>query len=83
MFARQLRSLDPFRELTDDDVRTAIKNSSGVAGVRVFGGKEARSGRLLALCGRLVVVVFFKELWRGVFVLLLRLAVYLCAKRGD
>jgi hypothetical protein len=32
VFARQLRSLDPFRELTDDDVRTAIKNSSGVAG---------------------------------------------------
>jgi hypothetical protein len=32
VFARQLRSLEPFRELTDDDVRTAIKNSSGVAG---------------------------------------------------
>eukprot|EP00879_Flechtneria_rotunda_P015506 GHRR01016216.1.p1 GENE.GHRR01016216.1~~GHRR01016216.1.p1 ORF type:complete len:589 (+),score=198.40 GHRR01016216.1:203-1969(+) len=32
VFGRQLRSLDPLRELGDDDVRTAIKNSSGVAG---------------------------------------------------
>ncbi|WIA15453.1 hypothetical protein OEZ85_002099 [Tetradesmus obliquus] len=32
VFARQLRQLDPFRELGDEDVRTAIKNSSGVAG---------------------------------------------------
>lgn len=34
VFGRQLRSLDPFRELGDEDVRTAIKNSSGVAGRR-------------------------------------------------
>eukprot|EP00775_Hariotina_reticulata_P001703 gene1703-2048_t len=32
VFGQQLRALDPFRELTDEDVRTAIKNSSGVAG---------------------------------------------------
>eukprot|EP00878_Enallax_costatus_P013508 GHUV01014123.1.p1 GENE.GHUV01014123.1~~GHUV01014123.1.p1 ORF type:complete len:883 (+),score=283.34 GHUV01014123.1:471-3119(+) len=32
VFGRQLRALDPFRELGDEDVRTAIKNSSGVAG---------------------------------------------------
>ncbi|KAF8057938.1 DRP3A [Scenedesmus sp. PABB004] len=32
VFGRQLRTLDPFRELGDEDVRTAIKNSSGVAG---------------------------------------------------
>jgi hypothetical protein len=32
VFGQQLRALDPFRELPDEDVRTAIKNSSGVAG---------------------------------------------------
>ncbi len=32
IFNKQLRQLDPMRELTDDDVRTAIKNSSGVSG---------------------------------------------------
>jgi hypothetical protein len=36
VFARQLRQLDPFRELGDEDVRTAIKNSSGVAGMTSF-----------------------------------------------
>jgi len=32
MYGRALRLLDPIRELTDEDVRTAIKNSSGVSG---------------------------------------------------
>jgi hypothetical protein len=36
VFARQLRQLDPFRELGDEDVRTAIKNSSGVAGAQFW-----------------------------------------------
>ena len=37
IYGRQLRQMDPLRELGDEDVRTAIKNSSGVAG-RGWGG---------------------------------------------
>ena len=36
---RQVQLMDPLRELGDEDVRTAIKNSSGVAGRGRWGGK--------------------------------------------
>jgi hypothetical protein len=42
VYGRQLRLLDPTRDLGDDDVRTAIKNSSGTGG-------EARRPAALAL----------------------------------
>lgn len=32
VYGRQLRLLDPTKDLGDDDVRTAIKNSSGTGG---------------------------------------------------
>jgi hypothetical protein len=41
MFGRGVAALDPLRELGDEDVRTAIKNSSGVAGE---GGGAAHGG---------------------------------------
>lgn len=46
VYGRQLRALDPTRELGDEDVRTAIKNSSGT------GGEHIRSTRdcARALC---------------------------------
>lgn len=35
IFARGTREVNPTKDLTDDDIRTAIKNSAGISGVKM------------------------------------------------